>query len=88
MPFWNQEPPAANQAANEVDRLKATLTRFESETLDEQPDVKVAARNLESAEAELPGRKMICQRLWCARLFREQFSTSMPGRANGPAVMG
>ena len=48
-----QRTTAANQAASEVERLKATLTRYESDTLDEQPDVKVAARNLQSAEADL-----------------------------------
>ena len=44
---------STNQAASEVDRLEATLSRFNSETLDDQPDIKVAARNLESAVAEL-----------------------------------
>ena len=44
---------SANQAANEVERLKATLARFNGDDLENQPDVKVAQRNLESARADL-----------------------------------
>ena len=44
---------AAEEAALAVTRAEATLARFSSEDIDGQPDVVVAARNVEAAEAEL-----------------------------------
>jgi HlyD family secretion protein len=44
---------AAEAAALAVTRAEATLARFASAEIDEQPDVVVAARNVEAAEAEL-----------------------------------
>jgi len=41
------------QAEREVERVSATLSRFTSDGLDAQVDVVVAARNLDSAKAEL-----------------------------------
>lgn len=43
----------ARQARLAVDKAEATLARFASEEIDMQPDVIVATRNLEAAEAEL-----------------------------------
>lgn len=44
---------AAQAAALAVTRAEATLARFSSAEIDDQPDVVVAARNVEAAEAEL-----------------------------------
>jgi HlyD family secretion protein len=44
---------AAQAAALAVIRAEATLARFSSSDIDGQPDVVVAARNVEAAEAEL-----------------------------------
>ncbi|TCO69105.1 HlyD family efflux transporter periplasmic adaptor subunit [Rhodovulum euryhalinum] len=44
---------AAEAAALAVTRAEATLARFSSAEIDAQPDVVVAARNVEAAEAEL-----------------------------------
>lgn len=44
---------AAEEAALAVARAGATLTRFSSAALEDQPDVVVAARNVAAAEAEL-----------------------------------
>lgn len=44
---------AARDAALSVTRAEATLARFSSVDLDEQPDVVVAARNVAAAEADL-----------------------------------
>jgi len=44
---------AAQQAALAIMRAEATLARFSSAETDAQPDVVVAARNVEAAEAEL-----------------------------------
>ncbi len=44
---------AAQAAALAVTRAEATLARFSSAEIDEQPDVVVAARNVEAADAEL-----------------------------------
>jgi len=44
---------AAQEAALAVTRAEATLARFSSADIDDQPDVVVAARNVEAAEAEL-----------------------------------
>jgi HlyD family secretion protein len=43
----------AQEAALTITRAEATLARFSSAEIDEQPDVVVAARNVEAAEAEL-----------------------------------
>ncbi|PKP85756.1 MAG: ABC transporter permease [Alphaproteobacteria bacterium HGW-Alphaproteobacteria-2] len=44
---------AEHQARLAVDKAEATLARFAAEVIDRQPDVIVAARNLEAAEADL-----------------------------------
>jgi HlyD family secretion protein len=44
---------AERQAAAAVQKAEATLARYASTELDDQPDVIVASRNLEAAEAEL-----------------------------------
>lgn len=44
---------AAQAAALAITRAEATLARFSSPEIDDQPDVVVAARNVEAAEAEL-----------------------------------
>lgn len=44
---------AAQEAALAVTRADATLARFSFADLDDQPDIVVAARNVEAAEAEL-----------------------------------
>lgn len=49
---------SAEGARLAVARAQATLRRFASGSLDEQPDVEVAARNLEAAEAELRRAKL------------------------------
>src|SRR5690606_10205117 len=43
----------AQEAALAVTRAEVTLARFSSAEIDDQPDVVVAARNVEAAEAEL-----------------------------------
>jgi HlyD family secretion protein len=43
---------AARQAALSVQKAEATLARFASDDVDQQPDVIVATRNLEAAEAD------------------------------------
>ncbi|MCP4183382.1 MAG: HlyD family efflux transporter periplasmic adaptor subunit [Hyphomicrobiales bacterium] len=49
----DQKRSARDQAQREVERLTATLTRFLSNTIDEQPDVVVAARNVDAAISDL-----------------------------------
>jgi HlyD family secretion protein len=44
---------AAENAAQAVARAEATLARFAAVALDEQPDVVVASRNVDAAEADL-----------------------------------
>lgn len=44
---------AAQEAALAITRAEATLARFSSAEIDDQPDVVVAARNVEAAEADL-----------------------------------
>jgi len=44
---------ATQEAALAITRAEATLARFSSAEIDDQPDVVVAARNVEAAEAEL-----------------------------------
>lgn len=49
---------AASESALAVARAEATLTRFATGALDDQPDVVVAARNVAAAEAELTRARM------------------------------
>lgn len=49
----DQKKATRDQAQDTVDRLKATLARFEARSIDEQPDVLVAARNVDAARSEL-----------------------------------
>ena len=44
---------ARDETAREIDRLKATLSRFQSLDVDKQPDIVVAASNLGVARSEL-----------------------------------
>ncbi len=53
---------AAQDAALSVTRAQATLARFSSVELDEQPDVVVAARNVAAAEADLARVKLDTRR--------------------------
>lgn len=53
---------AAQDAALSVTRAEATLARFSSVELDEQPDVVVAARNVAAAEADLARVKLDTRR--------------------------
>lgn len=53
---------AAMVAKLAVARAEATLRRFSSVALDEQPDVKVAARNVEAARADLARAKLDVER--------------------------
>lgn len=48
----------AAEAALTVSRSEATLARFSALALDDQPDVVVAARNVDAAEAELARARM------------------------------
>jgi HlyD family secretion protein len=48
----------ATEAAQAVARAEATLARFASIAIDDQPDVVVAARNVAAAEAELARARM------------------------------
>ncbi len=49
----DQAEASAEQSLRAVDRARATLARYETDLPDEQPDVLVAQRNLEAAEAAL-----------------------------------
>jgi HlyD family secretion protein len=49
----SQKRAARDETAREIDRAKANLSRYQSITVDEQPDVVVALRNLASAKSEL-----------------------------------
>ncbi|TVR06247.1 MAG: HlyD family efflux transporter periplasmic adaptor subunit, partial [Salinarimonadaceae bacterium] len=53
---------SAEGARLAVARAEATLRRFASVALDEQPDVVVAARNVEAAEADLARTKLDLER--------------------------
>ena len=53
---------AAAQATLAVTRAEATLKRFSAVALDEQPDVVVAARNVDAAKAELARAKLDLER--------------------------
>lgn len=50
---FEQRRTARDEAAREVERLRATLSRFGDGDLDHQPDVLVARRNLDAARADL-----------------------------------
>ncbi|HYF52800.1 MAG TPA: HlyD family efflux transporter periplasmic adaptor subunit [Salinarimonas sp.] len=50
---YDQRRAARDQATREVEAARATLSRFERRDPDAQPDVLVAARNLDAARAEL-----------------------------------
>lgn len=49
---------AAREAALAVERAEATLARYSTVALEDQPDVVVAARNVAAAEAELERARM------------------------------
>ena len=49
----DQKRTARDEAQREVERTRATLSRYDNASLDEQPDVIVARRNLEAARADL-----------------------------------
>jgi HlyD family secretion protein len=49
----DQRRAARDQAQREVEAARATLSRFETADIDAQPDVLVAARNLDAARADL-----------------------------------
>ena len=50
---YDQRRAARDQAQREVEAARATLSRFERSDIDAQPDVLVAARNLDAARADL-----------------------------------
>jgi HlyD family secretion protein len=50
---FDQRRTARDEAAREVERARATLSRYASADLDEQPDVVLAARNVDAARADL-----------------------------------
>jgi HlyD family secretion protein len=50
---YDQRRAARDQAQREVEAARATLSRFERTDIDAQPDVLVAARNLDAARADL-----------------------------------
>ncbi|MGC1442011.1 MAG: HlyD family efflux transporter periplasmic adaptor subunit [Burkholderiaceae bacterium] len=49
----DQKRASRDQARDTVQKLRATLARFEARSIDEQPDVLVAARNVDAARSEL-----------------------------------
>jgi len=49
----DQKLSVRDQAQGDVQRLTATLARYETTSIEEQPDVVVAARNLDAAASEL-----------------------------------
>ena len=49
----DQRRATRDEASREVERLRATLSRFGAGDIDAQPDVVVAARNLEQARSDL-----------------------------------
>lgn len=53
---------AAESARLAVTRAEATLTRFSSVALDDQPDIVVARRNVEASKADLARAKLDLQR--------------------------
>jgi HlyD family secretion protein len=50
---FDQRRTARDEAAREVERARATLSRYASADPDEQPDVVLAARNVDAARADL-----------------------------------
>jgi HlyD family secretion protein len=50
---YDQRRTARDEAVRDVERLRATLSRFGAGEIDAQADVVVAARNLDSAKADL-----------------------------------
>lgn len=50
---YDQRRTARDEAAREVERARATLSRYASGEIDGQPDVLVAARNIDAAKADL-----------------------------------
>lgn len=50
---YDQRRTARDEAAREVERARATLSRYVSGEVDSQPDVLVAARNVDAAKADL-----------------------------------
>ncbi len=50
---YDQRRAVRDQAQREVEAAQATLSRFERTDIDAQPDVLVAARNLDAARADL-----------------------------------
>ena len=50
---FDQKRAANDQAQRDVEKAKATLSRYGGENPDAQPDVVVAARNLDAAKADL-----------------------------------
>lgn len=50
---FDQKQSSRDQARNEVERLTATLDRYQANKIDEQPDVIVAARNFDAAISDL-----------------------------------
>ncbi|QPH52656.1 HlyD family efflux transporter periplasmic adaptor subunit [Pontivivens ytuae] len=50
---FDQAQATAREADRELARTRATLSRYETDNIDEQPDVLVAQRNVDAAEADL-----------------------------------
>jgi len=50
---YDQKRAASDQAQREVEKAKATLSRYTAGKVESQPDVVVAARNLDAAKADL-----------------------------------
>jgi HlyD family secretion protein len=50
---YDTKRAAHDQAVQDVEKAKATLSRYQSTDADQQPDVLVARRNLDAARAEL-----------------------------------
>jgi HlyD family secretion protein len=50
---YDQKLAAQHEAQKEVERQQATLSRYERERTDDQPDVILARRNVEAASADL-----------------------------------
>lgn len=50
---FDQRRAAREEAARDVERARATVSRYGSGDIDSQPDVLVAARNLDAARADL-----------------------------------
>lgn len=59
----DREQAAVAEAERELERMTATLSRFENGGGVAQADINLAEQNLRAAEADWPGRKAICARL-------------------------